>query len=55
MATMQCPSCHERFRYDGREPLEELPGSEVTTSPDGPPMTYRSHDHVVHSCPINSA
>ena len=54
MATMVCPSCHERFRYDGRAELEEAALLETSPVTDATPRTYRSGDRVVHSCPINS-
>ena len=50
MAMSVCPSCHERFRYDSREELEVLAGDGAAV-PDGGPMTYRSHQQVVHTCP----
>ena len=51
MAMSVCPSCHERFRYDSREELEVLAG-DTAAVPDGGPRTYRSHQRVVHTCPI---
>jgi hypothetical protein len=54
MAMSVCPSCHERFRYDSREELEVLAG-EAAAVPDGGPMTFRSHQRVVHTCPVWSA
>jgi hypothetical protein len=55
MATMVCPSCHERFRYDGRAGLEEAELVEVSPVTNAPPRTYRSGDQIVHSCPVNAA
>ena len=50
MAVAVCPSCHERFRYDSREELEVLAG-DAAVVPDGGPLTFRSHQRVVHACP----
>jgi hypothetical protein len=55
MASMVCPSRHERFGYDGRAELEEALLLETSPVTPAPPRTYRSGDQVVHSCPINSA
>jgi hypothetical protein len=51
MAVSVCPSCHERFRYDSREELEVLAGEAAVVVPDGGPLTFRSHQRVVHACP----
>jgi hypothetical protein len=51
MAMTVCPSCHERFRYDSREELEVLAGDAAVVVPDGGPLTFRSHQRVVHTCP----
>ena len=55
MVTMVCPSCHERFRYDGRRELDETQVLETSAVADGPPLTFRCGDQVVHSCPVNPA
>lgn len=52
MALSICPSCNERFRYDSREELEVLAGDPAVIVPDGGPLTFRSHQRVVHACPI---
>ena len=54
MATVVWPSCHERFRYDGRAEFEEARLLETSTVTHAPPRSYRSGDQVVHSCPVNS-
>jgi len=51
MAIATCPSCHERFRYDSREELEVMAGDAAVVVPDGGPLTFRSHQWVVHACP----
>ena len=55
MVTMVCPSCHERFRYDGRRELDETQVLETSSVADGPPLIFRCGDQVVHSCPVNPA
>jgi hypothetical protein len=55
MAVSICPSCHERFRYDSREELEVLAGDAAVVVPDGGPLTFRSHERVVHACPIRQS
>lgn len=54
MAVAVCPSCHERFRYDSRKELEVLAGDAAVVVPDGGPLTFRSHERVVHACPSRS-
>lgn len=51
MAIAMCPSCHERFRYDSREELEVVAGDAAVIVPEGGPLTFRSHQWVVHVCP----
>ena len=55
MAVSICPSCHEWSRYDSREELEVVAGDAAVIVPDGGPLTFLSHQRVIHTCPIRPA